>query len=190
MKDLPIIQLIVLQRVSYLLPSECAKLEDDVTLPSELAEAVSTYDMDMPNPSMISIEYSDWVRKWKGVPSSTNTSSDLPDRLIDSFKQCNRICYPNLHTLFRIALTLPITSCQSEWSFSQLKLIKTAHRSTMVESRLSSLSLMKMNRDRCNKLMNPCNIKKLVEKFAMRNPKRIRLPFMLSDSETNSELQE
>ena len=174
----------------YLLPSECAKLEDDVTLPSELAEAVSTYDMDMPNPSMISIEYSDWVRKWKGVPSSTNTSSDLPDRLIDSFKQCNRICYPNLHTLFRIALTLPITSCQSERSFSQLKLIKTACRSTMVESRLSSLSLMKMNRDRCNKLMNPCNIKKLVEKFAMRNPKRIRLPFMLSDSETNSELQE
>ena len=77
-----------------------------------------------------------------GSSSDANSSSNLPDRLIDSIKQCSTMTYPNLHALFRIALTLPITSCESERSFSQLKLIKTARRSTMSELRLSSLSLM------------------------------------------------
>ncbi len=162
----------------YLLPSECIKLPDDFVLPSELADAKSVYDVDMPNPSMFSIEYTDWVRKWKTFSSSSSTNT-LPDRLIDCFKQCCKIAYPNLHVLFRIALTLPITSCQSERSFSQLKLIKTDRRSTMGESRLSSLSLMKINRDRCNDLTSPCKIKILVQEFVRANPKRMKLPFML-----------
>lgn len=41
-----------------LLPSECVKLSDNA-----VAEAVSTYDIDLPNPSMLLIEYTDWVRK-------------------------------------------------------------------------------------------------------------------------------
>ena len=65
-------------------------------------------------------------------------------------------------------------------SFSQLKLIKTARRLTMGESRLTSLSSMKMNRDRCNELTSPANIKKLTQDF-MLNPRRIKLPFMLAD---------
>ena len=112
-----------------------------------------------------------------------NSSSNLPDRLIDSFKQCSKMMYPNLDALFRTALTLPITSCESERSFSQLQLIKTARRSTMSESRLSSLSLMKINRDRCNELTTPCKIKTLVTEFAKANPKRIKLPSMLADDD-------
>ena len=46
-----------------LLPSECVKLPDNSEIPPELAEVVSTYDIDLPNPSMFSIEYNDWVRK-------------------------------------------------------------------------------------------------------------------------------
>ncbi len=42
----------------------------------------------------------------------------------------------NLNVLLTLALTLPITSCRS---FSQLKLIKTARRATMSESRLGSI---------------------------------------------------
>ena len=53
----------------------------------------------------------------------------------------------------------------------------------MSESRLSSLSLMKINRDRCNELTAPSKIQTLVTEFAKANPKRIKLPFMLADHE-------
>ena len=90
------------------------KLPDNTEIPPELAEVVSTYDINLPNPSMFSIEYNDWVRKWRNALSSSdaNSSSNLPDRLIVSIKQCSTMTYPNLHALFRIALTLPITSCE------------------------------------------------------------------------------
>ena len=58
--------------------------------------------------------------------------------------------FPNLHVLLQVALTLPITSCESERSFSQLKLIKTSHRSTMTNNRLSGLALMKIETNAMN----------------------------------------
>ena len=41
---------------------------------------------------------------------------------------------------------------ESERSFSQLKLLKGYHRSTMSADRLNGLALMKINRTRCEKL--------------------------------------
>ena len=37
---------------------------------------------------------------------------------------CDRTSLPNIYVLLQLALTLPVTSCESERSFSQLKLIK------------------------------------------------------------------
>ena len=57
-----------------LLPSECVKLPDNSEIPPELAEIGSTYDIDLQNPSMFSIEYNDWVRKWRNAPSISSSS--------------------------------------------------------------------------------------------------------------------
>ena len=171
----------------YLLPTKCVSLPCDVIVPSELEEAVRFFSLDLPNPVMFSTEYNDWVRKWKSsssaAPASSSSSSNtLPERLIDSFKLCSPIQYPNLHVVFRIALTLPITSCQSERSFSQLKLVKTARRSAMTETRLSGLALMKLNRERCNRLLSDGRITEMVKRFVQMHPRRIKLPFMLNDN--------
>ena len=147
-----------------------------------LKEAVQFFSSDLPNPVMFSIEYSDWVRKWKSVSTPGTSTAIIPERLIDSYTQCSSTQYPNLHVVFRIALTLPITSCQSERSFSQLKLVKTARRSVMTESRLSGLALMKLNRERCNSLSSEGRIKEVVRRFAQAYPRRIKLPFMLTDN--------
>ena len=72
---------------------------------------------------------------------------------------------------------------QSEWSFSQLQLKKTARCSTMTESRLSSLALMKINRDRCNELLSEDNMKRLVQAFTQQHPRRMKLSFMLPDED-------
>ena len=156
----------------YLLPSECIN-EDSV--PKELAQAVELYKDDLPHSVMLSTEYSAWIKKWK-----QSNKSDLPNKLVDSLHACSDLQFPNLHVLLQIALTLPITSRESERSFSQLKLIKTSRRSTMTDSRLSGLALMKINRDRCNKLSSAEKME-LVRSFMQLHPKRMKLSFMLAD---------
>ena len=94
---------------------------------------------------------------------------------------CSLLAYLNVNALLNLALTLPITSCESERSFSQLQLIKTARRATMSETRLSSLALMKINRERCNELLSEQNMKELVRSFVQLHPRRMKLPFMLPD---------
>ncbi len=47
--------------------------------------------------------------------------------------------------------------------------------------RLSGLSLIKMNRDICDKLNSPSKMKALVQQFYQLHPRRMKLPFMLVD---------
>ena len=76
--------------------------------------------------------------------------TNLPCKLVvDILQDCSCTSFPNIHILLQLTLTLPITSCDSERSVSQLKLIKTSHRSTMCAERLSGLALLKINRERC-----------------------------------------
>ena len=54
------------------------------------------------------------------------------------------LCRPAFNTLYQlaqIALTIAVTSAESEWSFSALKHIKTRLRSRMAEDHLSILSI-------------------------------------------------
>ena len=115
---------------------------------------------------MFPTEYRMWFRMWKQKQSG----DELPRKLIDVYKACDYLNFPNIHILLQLALTLPITSCESERSFSQLKLIKTSRRSTMIADRLSGLAIMKIN----------C-MGELVKSFMERHPCRIKLPFILSD---------
>jgi len=55
----------------------------------------------------------------------------------DAFFEMNR--------LLRLAYTIPVTSVESERSFSCLKLIKTHLRTTMVDERLSNLIILSMH---------------------------------------------
>ena len=55
--------------------------------------------------------------------------------------------YPNVTCLYRICLTLPVTTATTERSFSKLKLLKTTLRSTMNETRLSSLLVLSIERN-------------------------------------------
>ena len=46
-------------------------------------------------------------------------------KLVDAFFACDRFTFPNICVLLHLALAMPIMSCESERSFSQLKLMKT-----------------------------------------------------------------
>ena len=155
----------------HLLPSECIKQGEDVVVPEDLAKAVDLFKGDLPHAVMFNTEYDSWVWHWKEYSSAA-----VPDTLTGTLKECSAMAYPNLNAMLILALTLPITSCESERSFS-----KTARRATMSESRLSSLALMKINRERCNELLSKENMKKLIQSFSQLHPRRMKLPFMLPD---------
>ena len=160
-----------------LLPSECCKHEVEHDIPAELTQAVEFYNDDLPQPSAFPMEYRTWLRNWKH-----SDPDQVPCKLVDVLEACDINLSPNIHQLLTITLTLPITSCESERSFSQLKLIKTSRRSTMSSERLSGLALMKVNRERCQQLHDsPEKLSQVVGMFAQANPRRMKLPFVLCD---------
>jgi len=55
--------------------------------------------------------------------------------------------FPSLYTLLQIAVTLPVSSCSVERSFSKLKLVKTKLRSTMTEDRLENVMIITCEQD-------------------------------------------
>ena len=136
----------------HLLPSQCCNNSEAADIPVKLKSAVEFYSRDLPHAILFPTEYRMWVNKW-------SEDGPGPKKLVDVLSACDSTSFPNIHVLLQLALTFPITSCESERSFSQLKLIKTPHRSTMTSSRLSGLVLMKINRTICETLHSPQRIK-------------------------------
>ena len=155
-----------------LLPQSCtSEITDE--LPAELTQVVDYYSDDVPHPLLISTEYEMWVKKWK---QQRNSGNELPNKLVNVLDACSPLQFPNLSVLLRLALTLPVSSCECERSFSQLKIIKTYIRSTMTGSRLSGLAVMKVHREYCDKLLCPDKLQQLVQKFSQLHPRRMTLP--------------
>lgn len=161
----------------YLLPT---RVPQDADIPPELFKAVDFYKDDLPHQVMFPTEFRMWARKWK--LESQSHDSELPSRLVDTLQACDATTYPNINVLLQLALTLPVTSCECERSFSQLKLVKTTLRSTKTGDRLSSLVHMKINRSACEKLhSSPDTMHELVTCFAQLHPRRMNMSFVLSE---------
>ena len=86
------------------------------------------------------------------------------------FMIANDMCdiYPNLVTLYKLYLTIPISSAAAERSFSRLKLIKSYLRSTMSEDRLSGLAIINIERDLAKKV----NFNTVIDNFAKMQQRR------------------
>ena len=82
--------------------------------------------------------------------------------------------YPSVFQAIKIGLTLPITTCTVERSFSTLRRVKTWTRSTMCEQRLSGLCMMSLHKKRT--VDNEDFITEVISKFAEK-PRRLQLLF-------------
>jgi len=75
---------------------------------------------------------------------------------------------PEVATVLKLFLTIPVTSATAERSFSKLKLIKSYLRSTMTHQRLSDLSVLSIENEKIRSL----DINMLVDKFTEKNARR------------------
>ena len=76
--------------------------------------------------------------------------------------------FPNVEIVLRMFLTIMPTNCSGERSFSQLKRIKNELRTTMLQERLSSLSLLCIECD----VMRKLKYHDIVEEFALQKSRK------------------
>ncbi|KAF0715056.1 52 kDa repressor of the inhibitor of the protein kinase-like [Aphis craccivora] len=65
--------------------------------------------------------------------------------VIQILNECNPDLFPNIYKLLQILITLPITSCEAERSFSTLKRIKSYLRNSTSERRLNGLAALNIH---------------------------------------------
>jgi hypothetical protein len=93
------------------------------------------------------------------------------NNILDFFKfENNRNIYLQLYMLLKIYLTMPCTSCKCERSFSCLKRIKSYLRSTMCQTRLSSISVINVERE----FINLLNLDECLDIFINRNQRYLK----------------
>lgn len=97
----------------------------------------SMYETDLPYAYATCVELQVWYLKWYGNPN--NTEVNIAPKVLQN---TDKVMYPNITTLLRVAATLPVTSAMCERSISTLHLLKTHLRSTMTNSQMNGLAMM------------------------------------------------
>ena len=96
------------------------------------------YDIDSAVQSEIEV-----ARKYLSTQTLKRTAIALLDALPGNF-------LPYLTQMLRIMVTIPVSSATCEWVNSCLKRIKDSKRSTMLNNRLSNLTVIAVNSDMLN----------------------------------------
>jgi hypothetical protein len=97
------------------------------------------------------------------VPSITH--QELYKIIIQDGLQC---VFPNTEVILRLFLTLMVTNCSGERSFSQLKRIKNELRTGMSQNRLTSLSLLCIEREKLREI----DFEDVIDDFAVRKSRK------------------
>ncbi len=79
--------------------------------------------------------------------------------------------FPTLKAVLQVALTIPVSSCSCERSFSALRRLHTWLRSTMGQERLNDLAIMSIEKKNLQGI-NPDNV---IDRFAKLKQRRYSL---------------
>ena len=86
------------------------------------------------------------LRLWYRKLSRLN-ASERPTDVLGCIKSCCLDAFPNIFTLLHTFLTLPVTTCTSERSFSTLRRLKTYLRSMTSDTRMNGLAVLSIYRN-------------------------------------------
>lgn len=79
--------------------------------------------------------------------------------------------FPSLRALFQVALTIPVSSCSCERSFSALRRLHTWLRRTMGQDRLNDLAIMMIEKENVAAISRDS----IIDRFAKLKPRRYSL---------------
>ncbi|XP_060855359.1 zinc finger MYM-type protein 1-like [Metopolophium dirhodum] len=110
-------------------------IQSDFNLSNKLPDYLHSCLNDTSNNSDYSDDESMSQESLKTYQNSSSLLCVYKEFCLNGFKTI----FPNLFMLIKIGVTLPVSSCSPERSFSKLKLVKTRLRSSMGENRLEDL---------------------------------------------------
>lgn len=142
----------------------------DVPQTSQCCEGlINAYPEDLNNNLYTELQqFHSYIRhKFRASKSENNTFShaELYKVIVRDNIEC---AFPNVEIALRLFLTLMVTNCSTERSFSQLKHTKNPSRSTMKQERLDSLSLLMIEAD----LLRKINFDDVLKNFARRKSRK------------------
>ena len=113
--------------------------------------------------------YRRWLRHWRKSIKSIGERSCLQKlscafRLLSQYQLCST-AYENLFLTYKCLVTLSVTQCSCQRSFSKLKLVKTRLRSSLTQENLETLMIIAIEKDLALELKS--NKEKIIDKFAM-----------------------
>ena len=88
--------------------------------------------------------------------------------------------FPNIHTILRILLTFPVTTCSCKKSISVLNRVKSYHRTTQTDERVTGLCLL------CSYREFDIDWEKDVNTFAIEHARRMAFINIMDDSKLNA----
>lgn len=89
-------------------------------------------------------EFADELLQFVSILDKNETANEMLKR-IKTYNLSS--VFSNVETALRIFLTIPISNCSGERSFSQLKRLKSPLRSYILQNKLSQLALLSLNSD-------------------------------------------
>lgn len=91
----------------------------------------------------------------------------IPD-ILSVFKLLDPMMFPSLKVILQVALTIPVSSCSCERSFSALRRLHTWLRRTMGQERLNDLAVLSIERE----LVGGLDDDKVIDTFAQLKSRR------------------
>uniref|UniRef100_A0A8C5ARY7 Zinc finger MYM-type protein 1-like n=1 Tax=Gadus morhua TaxID=8049 RepID=A0A8C5ARY7_GADMO len=98
---------------------------------------------------------------------SRKDPDSIPDTL-SVFKLLDSMMFPSLRAILQVALTIPVSSCSCERSFSALRRLHTWLRSTMGQERLNELAVLSIERE----LVGDITEDEVIDEFARLKSRR------------------
>ena len=102
--------------------------------------------------------FKEFVKEFESENTDLNIFHFMYTAIIE---KCVHCAFPNIEIALRIYLTLMVTNCSSERSFSKM-LIKNRLRTSMCQERLNSLTLLSIEYD----ILREIVMNEIIDKFA------------------------
>ncbi|KAK0136706.1 hypothetical protein N1851_027113 [Merluccius polli] len=149
----------IMKGIQALNPCSPTFCEKDVVFPFASQYNCSTEDLQYEIPQLKRI-----------LERKQTSGQETPKSLIELtvFLEPYKEVFHQMFKLCKIALALPVSTASCERSFSMLKLIKTAMRSTMTDERLSNLGVLSVESRRARAI----NLDDFVDVFAKKHSNR------------------
>ena len=109
------------------------------------------------------------VNRWRYHWSIREPTNPLLQTLVETLDVANATFYTGIYVAEKTLSTYPVSACTAECSFSSMKRLKTPLRNTMTDHRLSSLTILRIHKEK------EINVESVLDQFEQHKERHLAL---------------